>query len=64
MLSSLDNEKILSFSQFPVKSMLVWAILSLALVRIMDIAVSLMGAGLDLLTPGAPSRVSRTTLSG
>lgn len=65
MLSSLDNEKILSFSQFPVKSMLVWAILlSLALVRIVDIAVSLMGAGLDLLTPGAPSRVSRTTLSG
>lgn len=65
MLSSVDNEKALSFSQFPVKSMLVWAILlSLALVRIVDIAVSLMGAGLDLLTPGAPSRMTRTTLSG
>lgn len=46
------------------KSALVWAILSLALVRIVDIAVSLMRAGLDLLTPGAPSGMTRTTLSG
>lgn len=64
MLSSLDNEKVLPFSQFPVKSMLVWAILSLALVRIVNVAVSFMGAGLDLLTPGAPSGMTRTTLSG
>lgn len=65
MLNSLDNEKVLSFSQFPVKSTLVWAILlSLALVRIVDISVSFMGAGLDLLTTGASSGMTRTTLSG